>query len=545
MNRPRPMAAIRAAASALFRKVFRWQYVAPRLVILLACYLTVRYGLDPFLRWAMVTAGEAAVGAKVEVAEVRTSLRRGELVVTGVAAANPRKPMRNLAEAGELRLEIDGAQLLRGRVVVHDGVLLGLQFDSQRTTSGALEVTPSTDEGPSPLDPVIAAAQDKALAWFDSLSGRMEQDLMASLATPRVAQELEDRWPKQYDALKARAEELRTRSKQIEDSFREVKRNPLRNLPELEQLQKDLLKTQADLKTTLAEIKALPDQAKADREALAVARKQDEQFFREHLKLRSIDADELNRYLLGETASGYLDRFTYWTAQARKFIPKKKIESPARTRGTNVLFLARKRPKWLIERVELAGQIRVNGEALRFTGQLVDAASEPELHDRPLRLSLVSRGAIEGKVVVELDRRSHTPHDSLTIDVPKLMLGDRTLGKTEKLAVKVTPGEASLKADIKLDGQKLCGIIEVRQSSTLAADTTILRDDRIAAVLQESLSGVDQLAATIHLEGTLKRPDVKIESNVGPQLAAGVTHAVQKYLTDRAERLEAKIQAKV
>jgi uncharacterized protein (TIGR03545 family) len=552
MKVPKPLAAVKSAVATMksalataFRSVFRWQYVVPRVVVVLAVVLTVKYGLDPFLRWAMITAGEMAIGAKVEVAEVTTSLRGGEITITGIAAANPQKPMRNLLEAEQLRLEIDAAQLLRNRVVVHDGLIGGLQFDSERTTSGALEVSTEADAGPSALDPIISAAQGKALAWFDDLSGRVEQDLMASLATPKVIDELEARWPQQYEALKSRAEGLRTKSKAIEVTFREVKKNPLRNLPQLEQLQQELAKTQAELKAVVCEIKGLPEQAKADRKAIDAARKLDEQFFREHLKLANIDAAELNQYLLGETAGGYLSQTTYWIDQAQKFIPKKKIAPPSRVRGTNVLFVARKQPKFLVERVKLAGEARVSGQPLTFTGELVDAASEPELHDRPLRMTLVGAGAIDGNILVELDRRGDVPHDSLTIDVPKLLLADRTLGKADKLAVKVTPGEASIKADIHIDGDQLAGVIEVHQSSTLVADTPMLRDDRLAAVLQESLSGVDQLAATVHLSGTLKKPDLKIDSNLGPQLAAGVNGAVRKYLTERKDRLAAKVQGRV
>src|SRR5262245_24025600 len=121
MKRPRPIAAARVVLRAVFGKVFRWQYVVPRLAVVLTVVLTVRYGLDPFLQWAMITAGEAALGAKVEVADVRTSLRGGELEITSIAAANSRKPMRNLFEAERLRLHIDGAQLLRNRFVVHAG----------------------------------------------------------------------------------------------------------------------------------------------------------------------------------------------------------------------------------------------------------------------------------------------------------------------------------------------------------------------------------------------------------------------------------------
>lgn len=525
--------------------LFRWQYIAPRLAIVIAVVLTVRFGLDPALRWTIVTSGEAALGAKVEVADLQTSLRTGELTITGVAAANPGKPMRNLVESSTIRLQIDGAQLLRKRVVVHDGRIDGLKFDSERTTSGALEILPETAAEPSALDPIYAAAGDAAAGWFDDLTGRMEQDLLGSLATPQTVEELRRRWPEQYQKLKSRADDLKAKSKQIETAFREAKKNPLRGMQQVDELRQQLAATEAELRTTLAEIKALPDQAKADRAAIDVARKQDQEFLREHLKLSGIDPDELNRYLLGETATGYLEQTAWWIDQVKKFIPKNRIAAPERIRGTNVLFAGRRLPAMLIERVELAGDARVDGEPLAFSGVLSDVASEPQLHERPLQLTIRSTGAVEGLFVVELDHRGEVSHDSLTLDIPKLNLAHRTLGRADKLAVSVAPGAASVKANVRLDGDQLAGTIELMQSSTLAAKTPVLRDDRIAAVLQESLSGVDRLEARIKLAGTMKRPSIRIESNVGPQLAAGASGAVKKYLTERKDRIMAKVQGQV
>ncbi|BBO31390.1 TIGR03545 family protein [Lacipirellula parvula] len=525
--------------------IFRWKYIAPRLAIATAVVLAVRYGLDPALRWGIVVSGEAAVGAKVEVVDLTTSLRDGTLTVDGVAVANPSKPMRNLLESSQVRLEIDGAQLLRKRVVVHNGRIDGIKFDGERTTSGALEILPETPAEPSALDPVFTAAQETAAGWFDDLTGRMEQDLLGSLATPQVVEELKRRWPEQYQALRKRADDLRAKAKQIETAFRDAKKNPLRGMQQVEELRKQLTQTQAELQATLAEIKALPDQAKADRLALDAARKQDQAFIKEHLKLSGIDPDELNRYLLGETASGYLEQTTWWIEQVRKFIPKNRVAAPTRSRGTNVVFAGRRQPKMLLERIELAGEARLDGQPLAFTGLLSDVASEPELHERPLQLAIHSSGAVDGVLLVELDRRGEMAHDSIKIDVPQLNLAHRTLGRADKLAVTVAPGAASLKADVRLDGDELIGTIELKQSSTLAAQTPALRDDRIAAVIQESLSGVDRLEAKIELAGTLKRPSIRIESNVGPQLAAGVSGAVKKYLTDRKDRIMAKVQGEV
>jgi uncharacterized protein (TIGR03545 family) len=526
--------------------IFRWKYLLPRLIAITAIVLAVHFGLDPCLRWAIVTSGEAALGAKVEIGELTTSLRHGQLVIERAAAANPNKPMRNLFEADQLILNLDAGQLLRKRLVVKDGFIGGVRFDAPRTSSGALEAAPADESaGPSMFDPVISAAGDKAGQWFDGLTGRVEEDLEARLQTPRVLKQLEERWPRQYEALKARADSLGAQAKQIEKDFREAKKNPLRNMQKLEQVQQQLVAAQADLKATMAEINALPAQAQADRAAIDAARKQDEQFLRDAVQVAKTDGDELTKYLLGDEANGYLAQTVYWVQTVRHYIPKSKMSRPQRARGTNVLFVTKRRPQVLVERVRLEATARLGGEALALKGELTDAASEPELHDRPVRLHLVSEGAVASDLVIVLDRRGDTPHDSLAFDCPRVNLPARTLGKADRLALELAPGEASLKADVKLDGDQLAGHIEFRQASSLAASTGAVRDDRIAQVLHESLAGMDRVDAKVQLAGTLQKPEWKIESNLGPQVAEGVNAAMRKYLTDRKDRLVAKVKGGV
>jgi uncharacterized protein (TIGR03545 family) len=221
------------------------------------------------------------------------------------------------------------------------------------------------------------------------------------------------------------------------------------------------------------------------------------------------------------------------------------MAKPTRERGTNVLFVTRRRPQMLIERVRLEATARLGGEALALKGELTDAASEPDCHDRPLRLHLKSDGGVNSDLVVVLDRRGAMPHDSLVFDCPRVVLPARTLGKADSLALEVAPGEASVNADVKLDGDALAGVIEFRQGSTLAASSGGIRDDRIAQVLHESLAGVDRVDAKVLLAGTLKKPEWKIESNLGAQVAEGINAAMRKYLTDRKDRLVAKVKGGV
>ncbi len=522
--------------------VVRWKYVLPRAVVVAALGLAVRFGLDPMLHWGLVASGEAILGAKVEIGGVTTSLRDGEIVITKISAANPQKPMRNLLEADDLHLVVDPRQLLRNRVVVHEGIIRGVQFDSPRSDSGALEAMPVDEAaGPSVLDPLIAAAGDSAAAWLGSLEGRVQDDLEAKLATPRVLKDLEARWPQQYEALKTRAEALGAQAKQIDTSVREAKKNPLRSAGALAGLQQQLTTIQAELKSTMAEITALPSQAQADRAAIEAARKQDEELLKNVLQVAKVDGDQLTQYLLGDEAGGYLRQTVSWIETVRHYLPKKKLAAPMRARGVDVLFGKGRQPRMLIESVNLTATANMNGQTIALVGELTDAASEPQWHNQPLRLRLTSTGAVAATLAVELDRRGDKPHDSLVLDCPHLAMPARALGKADRMAVNMTAGDASVHADVKLVGDALAGVIELRQAGTLEAATGAIRDDRIAQVLDESLAGVDHVEAKVQLAGTLKKPQWKIESNLGPQLAAGVDGAMRKYLTDRKDRLMAKI----
>ena len=52
--------------------MIRWKYVGPRLAVVLVLLMSLHFGLDPLLRWGMISAGQAVTGARVDVAAVST-----------------------------------------------------------------------------------------------------------------------------------------------------------------------------------------------------------------------------------------------------------------------------------------------------------------------------------------------------------------------------------------------------------------------------------------------------------------------------------------
>ncbi|QDS97709.1 TIGR03545 family protein [Adhaeretor mobilis] len=526
--------------------LLRWKYVLPRLAIVLVIVLAVRFCLDGALRWAMVAGGESALGAKVEIAELETKLSEGRITLRGIAAVNPGKTFHNLAEAEEANFQIDMTALLHKRVVVTDGTISGLQFDTPRETDGALEIVEVEEEetGPSVLDPLKTAAGEYGAQWADNLSKKLETDLESSLESPRVAKELQERWPAEYETLQQRVKDLQVRGKEIEKSFREVKSNPLRNLDRLQKLEQELQSTEQELKSLTAKIQSLPKQVEDDRKLVDAARKNDEAFVRKMLHLEDLDGDQLSSYLLAEESSGYLSTAVGWVKRARGLMPEK--PEVVRSRGVDVLFIDRQRPKWLVQKVNLTGNATLGGQELLMSGMLTNASSHPRLLEQPMQISLAGQGALECDLDVIVDRRGEQAVDTLTFNCPLLAMPSRTLGKPEKLAVSVAGGPAQLHGEVLLTGNNLSGEIWWNQTDVqLGASIGKLKDENLKLALQQSLSKLDTLEANMKLSGTLERPQLKLHSDLGPQLAGSMKAAMSEYLQGRTEEVMAGVREKV
>ncbi len=533
--------------SIIPRNLVRWKYVLPRLVILLIISLALRFGLDPALKWAIVTGGESSVGAKVELATVETSLWDGELVLKELAIANPQSPTRNLLESAESCLQLDVNALLHGRVVVTDGLVSGLEFDTDRETSGALAKTASDEEtGPSAIDPMLDMASLMGEQWLDDLGDRLDVDIVDQLQSPRLAKELEARWPQQYKQLQQQVKSIRERGKVLQKEIREVKANPLRGLQKLPAMQQQVVELQREVKSVQQQIGNLPKQAEADRQAVLAAREQDEALLREKLQFGNLDGEGLTQTLLGKPVNDSLVSAFGWISWAREQLPTSGPKTKElRGRGTTVLFTP-PQPDYLVKRLQLEGLAQLSGEPLFLTGTLTGASSAPHLLDEPTRLELKGSEALDLNVEIELDRRGEIACDRLWLTCPQLAMAGRTLGNADKLAIEMGEGVANFHVELTLVGDQLDGkIVFAQESLKLTPRLAKSPNGQLSKVLSQALAGVERLEANVTLAGTLKKPQMKIDSDIGSQVATGLNSSVQRLFKQRTDELLAKSREQV
>ncbi|MEM6330444.1 MAG: hypothetical protein AAF790_09355, partial [Planctomycetota bacterium] len=255
-------------------RYLRWGYLLPRLVVLLALLVGSEYGAGWLLKRGIRTAGQSAVGARVDIARSEASLLRARLRLGGVQVADPDKPLTNLFEADAVELDFDAASLLRKQAVVKQGRVRGLRLGTPRTTSGRLPDSPPAAE-PHALsrvtDAATAAAAEQARRWLAGLGEQFEADFAQRLESVRVARSLREKWPGRYDALAASADQIKTDAQQLQRGVAAARQNPLRHAAFLQSVPTRVGALRERLAGLRGELQALPGQIQADKQAIDAA----------------------------------------------------------------------------------------------------------------------------------------------------------------------------------------------------------------------------------------------------------------------------------
>lgn len=531
-------------------RFLRFSYIVPRVILLLLLYLVAEVGSGYMLRSALISSGETAVGAKVEISQVKTSLLETRLLIRDLAVANPNSPMKNMVQAERIEIDFDSYALLRKKLIADYGIVSGMQFSTPRETSGELPASNETEKDKSAApDWVTPIAKDYAENWFADLETRFTGDAREQLESIRLAEELSERWPAKYKQLAESAAAIKANAKQLETQVQDAKKNPLRHVEFLSQLPAKTTELRRSLRDLQAEVATLPSQIEADRAAVLAARKHDEQLIREQLAVDSIDAKQLTNYLLGEQIMGPVEDVVSWVRWAREFVPPRGAVQPAEPkRGTDVFFAGTQQlPDMLVKAMRLEGHARMGGQPIELVGVVRDWTNQPELHAVPTTVELSTTGGLPIAVNGTLDRTDTTPRDTIFVEASDLLMPSAELGKQGKLQLAVAASRANVTMNVKLVGDEIEGDVDIVQQG-IAITPNIAPNvlgGRLQPVLAASLSRIDRSNTRVVLGGTLDSPKVDFESSLGDELAVAINRAAGEVARAEGERLLAKGQQQV
>ncbi len=529
--------------------MIRWKYVIPRLSLLTLIAAGLWLGTDRLIHWVIVQTGQATFGARVTVGEVDTQLTRGQLRIRELVVADPNSPRKNLVEAGRIELDLEIGAALRRKMIVSDGRIDGLRFHTDRETDGTL----AKDED-EPKESAVSSwfdqAGERGEAWLDESLDKLELEVEDELQTVQLSREFKERWPAEYQRLEQRGRDLEPKARRLRDQIRQIADDPLQHLSEVQPALAAVEALRQETLTLRSEMQRLQRQIQQDRAAVKAAKDHDVEYVRARLHLDQLDGNSLTEYLLGPVWSDRIQLAVDWIQRSRAAIPAAEATPPARdpTIGTSVVFPGfPSLPDVLFRRLQLSGGGTVNGQEFVFTGTLRDLTHQPRRHREPARLDVTSEGSIQLTAQAILDRRGTQALDEFTIDLPAVKQHGQRLGDPRKLAIEIGPGVARIQAHLFVRDEQLEGTIDLRQDGLELHPTLAAKYAKYVSPenLQAAVSGVDRLQAQVVLNGTLKRPRYRLESNLGPQLSQGINQALQQELAARQQQLLARANREI
>ncbi len=135
---------------------FNKKYTILLVVLVVATVLIRVYFLDAWLRSGIISAGQAAVGAKVEVKSAHLAVLSGHVLVKGLTVGDRLQPFKNIAQAEKIDLDLSTRALLSGQIFIQNVQVSGIAFGTARKTSAALKKPIPPKKKPKPRKPTKA-----------------------------------------------------------------------------------------------------------------------------------------------------------------------------------------------------------------------------------------------------------------------------------------------------------------------------------------------------------------------------------------------------
>ena len=550
--------------------MIRWRFVLSRLIIVGVILFLLTQALGPAVDYAARRAIESTVGARVDIGQTTVGLFPPRIQFREVALADPRsdKAMKNLAEASDIEVVIDGRELLARRWVAKSAEVHGLEIGSDRIESGHFE----TDEVEvNDVDTSDGSFLTRWITGAAEAAGGRAAEIGGDFETVKRGRVIRGQWQIKYDELLATAKELESRLRDIRDRNRDIE-NPLRDWESFQRTMADVKAARQQWVDIRSRLDQLPVELQADYDSMGEAHR--------------LDLEKIDAYVPGDLAGAEsigVDLVTEAIAEqiqvVRGYIDSGKDiaditviapETGDRHRGRDVVLDRFEHPEFLVRQCSLDGFFRASGKRYRMTGLVDNLASTESLLREPTRARLrlqaepsmsesdPSSDASDDPEVVRVDyvrdRRGAEPMDVVTLHWPSVNAQDFRLGKGDEATIAVDGGRRELWIRMQIRGDDIDGRLVSKQTGVdLRLDVSKqLADTAAVTSLTESLRAIDRVEIDAKFAGTWKSMDVDVQSNLGRSLQLAARQAMREQidatraeLTQRLAAVQAEETAKL
>ncbi len=524
----------------------RWTYLISRLLIVGSVWAFIAFGMDPLLRYSSIQALQTATGARADLGELKTSFFPPSVTVSNVALASARRPGWNLVEFRQMHMGLEPSSLSRRRFVIEEGRLDGLRFDTPRSDDGQLDFDPEpVSEEPSWMSEKLTELGSE---WLTDLTEQVKSQLDPNtLETYRLGTEVYEKWDERFVEMTDRAKAMKPRVDQLREQFKRAKEGD--TLQQIEQYLQVSQKAEAiiiEVQGFRDEIKDIVPEVRDDFQTLNAARERDQEKVKHTLSMLKPDARRISQALLGKTMYRQLQEVLTWIEFARDYQRDLKEQvQPPRSAGRDFEFVMRDpAPDFLLKKLSLTGTVSINKEQVPFKAMLTDVTEDPKLLGRPCVMRLAAEGSRPLQMKVTYDATGETTRAEMLVDYRDTNPLPLVAGKSEKASVHATLSDLAWTTRLALVEDAIEGNIDLKSNiANLNFQASEEVRSEITEAANDAFAGIRVLNASVKLGGTLREPEIDLQSDVGEQVALGVQTAFTNQLDKAKERLISEVNS--
>jgi uncharacterized protein (TIGR03545 family) len=548
----------------------RWKGFIALALIVAAWILVTALFLDRWIESGLEAAGEAAVGAKVEIDGLDFRFSDLSIQWRRLQAADARQPMRNLLETGPAAFKMSPAALFRKRIVIDEMALEEVRSGTPRTTSGALpKKSPKPKTGkPDFLDKIKARLKNEVEAMpvmkFDPDAFKKKLNLDSLIAIAGI------RTPGKVDSLKQDATLAVARWDGIVKTFHPDE--------DLKKIQSDFQGLEPQKIKTVPEALALVDKARSSQKALAaisdtfnvrqkairadVGRitsyaaqvddwiREDYRTVAQKAQLPDLSVRSIAKMLAGGAITAKAEQYLGYYQTARKYLPKKsdKPEKKAvpRLRGQDIHFANRHAyPAFLVRTIRVSGQTGSSAEqpGVMLKGEIQNVTSQPWVIGKPATVNLSGTMNDSRSVAVQavLDHVTEAASDSFHVRFGNTSLNRVAIPDSKYLPAQIQTGKADFDLVLRFKEDDFLGRFDM-QAKNLGFDFGQTQSNDLFMEVVRSVIGRMNLI-TLDVKAAGKQDDFQfnVDSNIDNLVSQELRQMGSKALADAEARIKSKL----
>jgi len=542
-------------------KWIRWSGLLGFVAFITVLVVFWLFAAAPIIKFSIENFGSQAVGAKVDVDEVILGFNPLVLSINGVQVTDKDKPMSNLVSFDSAVADMALFPLLLGKAIIQDMSLQGVEFGSDRQSSGALpsseKATPSQTTEAEPAKQELAAEPAAKAENSSSDPLPSADDILAREPLLTVSR---------GEKFKS---SLATHKQEIDESLAGVpNEQALRDYQsKLDIILAGKFKSLKDFKARKKALDELQDQFKADRKAikrasaaikngkkdlqsqwsgLKQAPKEDYKNIKGKYTLDAMGTSNLAALLFGKDAGGYAATALEYYEKVSPLLASDDEEGDVleeakqkRLAGQFVHFPTdRPLPDFWIKHLSFTaslpmGEVMVTVEDITHQQDVINKATTLMAvgRDMPTIKSLTLNGV--------LDHRNAKGRDQFDLAIQDWQLKGLNLGLA---GLELDNSLLDVNADVIFNGSQMNaqGQGSFNQANFSSNDKTVLAKEMVSA-----LANIDTFSVDGKAQGKLSHPDVSISSDLDSKLSKAFNKRIKQKQDELAQELRKKLADKL